>query len=165
MGLFSKILKKEQPVQDANAILTITKGTIMPIEASEDPVFAQKMMGDGYLIMPTDNNIYAPVTGEIITIFPTLHAIGIKSDAGDEIIIHVGLDTVKLDGEGFTAFVKQGDRVTAGQKILEVDFAKIKDLVPSIATPVVITNIGNRKVVLADPKEMQVGMVAMRIEG
>jgi len=163
MGLFKNILgngkKKNNPVY-----LAVATGKLMPIEASEDPVFAQKMMGDGYVIMPTENTIVAPVAGVVKTLFPTLHAIGIEADNGDEVIIHVGLDTVQLQGEGFTAFVKQGDRIDAGQKLLEVDFAAIRDKVPSIGTPVVITNIGDRKVKLADTEQVQAKDVAMTIE-
>lgn len=169
MGLFDKILGKKKEINETekqsenNEFLAVATGKLLPIEASDDPVFAQKMMGDGYLLEPTDNTIVSPVNGEITTIFPTLHAIGITSDVGDEIIIHVGLDTVKLNGEGFTAFVKQGDHVNAGDKLLEVDFATIKDQVPSIATPVVITNIGNRTVTLAQTETVNAGDVAMSV--
>jgi len=170
MGIFDKLLgkKQEKDVPKAkiadNTYLAVAAGELLPIEASEDPVFSQKMMGDGYVIFPTENTIIAPVSGTVQTLFPTLHAIGIVSDAGDEIIIHVGLDTVKLNGEGFTAFVKQGDRVEAGQKLLEVDFDAIRDKVPSIGTPVVITNIGSRTVTLSETKTVKAGDIAMRVE-
>jgi len=160
MGLFSK--KKKQ--QDNVPYLAVASGTLLPIEQSEDPVFAQKMMGDGYLIMPSENTIVAPISGTISTVFPTLHAIGIVGDNGDEVVIHVGLDTVQLQGEGFTAFVEVGDRVEAGQKLLEVDFAAIKDKVPSIGTPVVITNIGERKVTLTDNKTVKAADIVMHVE-
>lgn len=153
MGFFKKMFgKEEQPTQTKstkNEILAILDGVVKPITESEDPVFAQKMMGDGYLIEPTGNTIVSPVDGVIQVVFPTKHAVGIQSDNGDEIIIHVGLDTVKLDGEGFTTFVEVNDRVKAGDKLLEVDFDAIKGKVPSIATPVVITNLEGKEIILS----------------
>lgn len=168
MGLFDKLLGKnkqeeQMPAGNANELVAIADGFLQPIEKCSDPVFSQKMMGDGYLLEPTSNTIVSPVNGTIQTVFPTKHAIGILSEAGDEIIIHVGLDTVKLNGEGFTTFVEAGDKVAKGQKLLEVDFAGIKDKVPSIATPVVISNINDRKVAITGEKSVKAGEVALTI--
>jgi PTS system D-glucosamine-specific IIC component len=99
------------------------------------------MMGDGFAILPTDGTIVSPVDGKIVNLFPTKHAIGIKSNSGREILIHVGIDTVKLKGEGFESFVKENDQVEKGQVLLKVDINKIKDKVPSIITPIVFTNL------------------------
>ena len=106
-----------------------------------DKVFAEKMMGDGFAIDPTGGTVIAPVSGEVTSLFATKHAVGITSDNGLEILIHVGMDTVSLGGEGITAFIKQGDRVKVGDKLLEVDFDLIKDKVPSLITPIVFTNL------------------------
>jgi len=162
MGLFANIFGKRRRKNNI-PYLAVATGMLLPIEASEDPVFAQKMMGDGYMIMPSENTIVSPVSGVVKTLFPTLHAIGIVADNGDEVVIHVGFDTVRLNGEGFVAFVAQGDRVEAGQKLLEVDFASIRHKVPSIGTPVVITNIGTRQVKLTGNEAIQANEIAMTI--
>ena len=102
-------------------------------------------MGDGFAIMPTDGKVYAPIDGEVASIFPTGHAIGIKQGDKLEVLIHFGLETVKLKGEGFTTHVKQGDKVKAGDLLIEVDVEKVKPLVPSIVTPVIFTLLENKK--------------------
>ncbi|MBY0756574.1 glucose-specific PTS transporter subunit IIBC [Clostridium sardiniense] len=122
-------------------ILAPLTGNVIRIEDVPDKVFAEKMMGEGFAIEPLGNIVSAPVTGEITSLFTTKHAIGITSDNGLEILIHVGMDTVSLNGEGFTAYVKQGDRVKIGDKLLSVDFDIIREKVPSIVTPVVFTNL------------------------
>lgn len=122
-------------------ILAPLTGNVIRIEDVPDKVFAEKMMGEGFAIEPLGNIVSAPVTGEITSLFGTKHAIGITSDNGLEILIHVGMDTVSLNGEGFTAYVKQGDRVKIGDKLLSVDFDIIREKVPSIVTPVVFTNL------------------------
>jgi glucose-specific phosphotransferase system IIA component len=99
------------------------------------------MMGDGFAIVPTHGTIVSPVDGKIVNLFPTKHAIGIESDAGREILIHVGIDTVKLEGKGFEALVAQGDRVVKGQPLLNVDLDYVKEHAPSIMTPIVFTNL------------------------
>ncbi|SFC89373.1 glucose-specific PTS transporter subunit IIBC [Clostridium uliginosum] len=116
-------------------------GQIIPISEVPDDVFSEKMMGDGFAIVPEDNIVYSPIDATIATLFPTKHALGLVSNDGLEILIHVGMDTVNLKGEGFKSFVTQGDKVKAGDKLLEVDFNSIKDKVPSIITPVVFTNL------------------------
>ncbi len=122
-------------------ILAPLTGKVVRIEDVPDKVFAEKMMGEGFAIEPTGNIVSSPVTGEITSLFATKHAIGITSENGLEILIHVGMDTVSLDGEGFTSYVKQGDRVKVGDKLLAVDFDIIREKVPSIVTPVVFTNL------------------------
>ncbi|GBU10733.1 glucose-specific enzyme IIA component of PTS [Erysipelotrichaceae bacterium] len=171
MGFLDKLFGKKTELQEpvvaiklgAGELAAVLEGELKPLTASEDPVFSQKLMGDGYLIEPTNNIVVSPVNGVIQTVFPTKHALGILSDSGDEVIIHVGLDTVKLNGEGFTAFVVAGDKVVAGQKLLEVDFDLIRSKVPSIATPVVISNIGDRKVELKDLKAVKAGDIVATI--
>ncbi|MDQ0155512.1 PTS system N-acetylglucosamine-specific IIC component [Robertmurraya andreesenii] len=125
----------------SNDFVMPIEGQIIPITDVEDPVFSQKMMGDGFAIIPTKGSVVSPVDGEILNVFPTKHAIGIKSVQGYEILIHVGLDTVKLNGEGFTALVKDGDKVSKGQEILKFDMEFIKNSAPSIVTPVIFTNL------------------------
>ncbi len=116
-------------------------GEVVPLAEVPDQVFSQKMMGDGFAVMPTDGTVVSPVDGKIINVFPTKHAIGIQSAGGHEILIHVGIDTVKLNGQGFEALVKEGDEVKKGQPILRVDLDYVKQNAPSIVTPVIFTNL------------------------
>lgn len=122
------------------------KGKILPITEVPDQVFSGKMMGDGFAIEPAEGLVVSPVNGKIINIFPTKHAIGIESDSGKEILIHFGIDTVKLKGEGFESFISEGDRVTIGQKLLKVDLNFVKVNAPSIITPIVFTNLSGETV-------------------
>ncbi|MDR4928640.1 MULTISPECIES: glucose-specific PTS transporter subunit IIBC [Peribacillus] len=117
------------------------KGELKPITEVPDAVFAEKMMGDGFAIVPEEGLVVSPVDGTIVNLFPTKHAIGIVSEAGREILIHVGIDTVKLEGKGFEALVAQGDKVTSGQPLLKVDIEYVKNNASSIITPIVFTNL------------------------
>ncbi|MRX72252.1 PTS glucose transporter subunit IICBA [Bacillus lacus] len=124
-----------------DAFVSPLTGAISPISEVPDQVFSGKMMGDGFAIMPSDGTVVSPVNGKVLNVFPTKHALGIESESGREILIHFGIDTVNLKGEGFTSFVSEGDRVEVGQKLLEVDIESIKDKVPSLMTPIVFTNL------------------------
>ncbi|OQP06722.1 PTS glucose transporter subunit IIA [Geobacillus sp. 46C-IIa] len=136
--MFKKWLGKQPPKEET--IVAPLSGTIVPLEDVPDPVFAQKMMGDGLAIDPTDGDVVAPVDGEIIQLFPTKHAVGLRSEAGVELLIHVGIDTVSMNGEGFTAYVKAGDRVKRGERLLSVDFSLVREKAKSAVTPIIITN-------------------------
>ncbi|MCF3942302.1 glucose-specific PTS transporter subunit IIBC [Oceanobacillus alkalisoli] len=127
-------------VQDDSFVSPMT-GEIKPITDVPDPVFAGKMMGDGFAILPTHGTIVSPVNGKIVNLFPTKHAIGIESESGREILIHFGIDTVKLEGEGFEALVAQDDEVKVGQPLLNVDLSYVKENAPSIMTPIIFTNL------------------------
>jgi glucose PTS system EIICBA or EIICB component len=116
-------------------------GEIKDITEVPDQVFSGKMMGDGFAILPTEGTIVSPVDGKVVNVFPTKHALGLESKNGREVLIHVGIDTVKLEGKGFEALVKEGDQVEAGQPLLEVDLDFIKENAPSIMTPIVFTNL------------------------
>ena len=116
-------------------------GILVPIESIPDPVFAGKMVGDGIGIDPTDNMLRAPIDGEVIQIHSSLHAITIRSDIdGTEILMHIGIDTVKLKGEGFSAKVKVGDKVKTGQDLIEFDMDLLAVKATSLITPVLILN-------------------------
>jgi glucose PTS system EIICBA or EIICB component len=123
------------------------KGEVKPITEVPDQVFSGKMMGDGFAIVPTEGTIVSPVKGKVINLFPTKHALGLLSDSGREILIHVGIDTVKLKGEGFEALVSEGDRVEVGQPLLKVDLDFIKANAPSVMTPIVFTNLAQGEVI------------------
>lgn len=115
-------------------------GEIVEITEVPDEVFAQKMVGDGVGINPTNGIVVSPCDGKIVQIFPTKHAIGIETNEGLEILIHVGLDTVELAGEGFESFVEIGDKVSTGDKLLEVNLDFIEEKGKPIVSPIIITN-------------------------
>ena len=117
-------------------------GTLVPLDQVPDPVFADKVMGDGFAIDPASGDVISPVDGMVTSFMAdTRHAVGITADDGTEVLIHVGIDTVTLGGAGFVSLVAQADRVKAGQLLLQVDLVQIKDKVPSLITPVVFTNL------------------------
>jgi len=132
---FSK--KKESTTISLAAPLT---GRVMALEEVPDPVFAQKMAGDGIAILPTEGLLVSPVSGKVAHLFPTHHAIGLVNAEGLELLIHIGIDTVKLNGEGFQPFVNMGDHVKVGDKLIQFDLEKIKAAGYSTITPVLITN-------------------------
>lgn len=147
-GRTPQIVKEVQPAKaeqavttDAEVIVAPIEGKLVPITEVPDQVFAGKMMGDGFAIEPAEGTVVSPVNGEIINAFPTKHAIGILSEGGKEILIHFGIDTVKLNGEGFELLVSQGDKVKQGQPLLKVDLDFVKANAPSITTPIVFTNL------------------------
>jgi PTS system beta-glucosides-specific IIC component len=115
-------------------------GNVIALSEVKDEAFSSGAMGQGLGIEPSEGKVYAPVDGEISTFFPTGHAIGITSDNGIEILIHVGMDTVELNGKGFTPKKKQGDHVKKGELLLEFDMNVIKQAGYSTVTPVIITN-------------------------
>ena len=125
----------------ATVIFPVAKGDVLPITEVNDDVFSQKMMGDGYAVNPSTNTVVSPVDGTIQSVFPTKHAIGIKTASGIEVLIHLGIDTVELKGEGFEIFVEEGQEVIAGDKIAEMDLASIKKAGKETTIMVVFTNL------------------------
>lgn len=115
-------------------------GKIIPLNEVPDATFAQGMIGPGVGIEPTGNTVVAPFDGTVVNLFHTKHAIGLESDQGVELLIHIGIDTVKMQGRGFTAFVQQGDKVKVGQKLLEFDLSLVHQEAKSIITPIIVTN-------------------------
>ena len=131
----------EQAQNASTVIRSPMTGTVIPLEEVPDEAFAGAMMGDGAAIVPTDGIVQAPADGEVTFVFPTKHAVGFRTDVGHEMLIHVGIDTVSLSGDGFEAFVSDGDHVRAGEPLLKVDIRKIGDRVPSMASPVLFTDL------------------------
>ncbi len=146
--MLSKLFKKRKL-----QIYAPVNGEIVSLEQVPDPVFSQKMMGEGIAIMPEKGNIHAPVEGTVVLVSDTKHAVGLRSDDGTEILIHIGLETVALKGEGFTVLVAAGDKVSMGQALIEVDWDYIREHAKSIITPIVITNSAERNVQLEITKE------------
>lgn len=138
--MFKKLFgKKEETVKTIQLLSPIT-GKAVNLSEVPDPVFSEKMMGDGVAIEPTEGVVVSPAEGEIVQVFPTKHAVGIKAKNGAELLIHIGLETVSLKGEGFETHVKQGDKVKAGDKLVTFDLSVINEKAKSTITPVIITN-------------------------
>lgn len=128
------------------------KGTLMELKDVQDGAFSSGVLGKGAAILPSEGTIISPVNGVLTTLFPTKHALGITTEEGVEILIHVGLDTVQLNGEGFEAYVSQGDRIHKGQKLLSFDIEQITSKGYCLETPVVITNSPQYLDVLVEAK-------------
>ena len=132
-------------VQAADSLTPVTitsplAGEVKELSQATDPVFAQGLMGRGVVIVPSQGELVSPVNGRVTVFFPTKHAIGILSDEGVEILMHIGMDTVKLEGKGFEGYVSQGDKVKVGDKLISFDIDMIKKAGYVTETPVIITN-------------------------
>lgn len=114
---------------------------------SSDPVFAKGSLGPGCFIVPQDNNIYSPISGKVKMVFPTKHAIGLVTDKGIEVMIHIGIDTVNLKGKFFTTSIHIGDEVKVGEKIITADFQAIDKAGYKTDVYVILTNIGHKTIV------------------
>lgn len=144
------IFKRTQKVSiPSNAIVAAVSGKIIPIEDVKDEVFAKKMLGDGVAIVPSDDVIVAPCQGKITMLYPTMHAFGIVNDDNLEVLIHIGINTVNLNGKGFKSYVKEGDYVNTGDKIIHVDSYSMKndgyDLTTMILYPNCTYNLNIKK--------------------
>ena len=136
MGLFDFFKKSPatpaapEPLQVAEylegSVYAPTTGSVLALKDVPDPVFAGGMLGDGLGIMPSEGIVYSPVTGTVTATTSTAHAFGVTSDSGVEILIHVGVDTVEMKGDGFTSFVEQGQHVEVGQPLMSFDIKKVK---------------------------------------
>ena len=115
-------------------------GEVKPLSEAVDPVFAQGVMGQGVLIQPSEGELVSPVDGVVSVLFPSKHAVGIVSDKGVELLMHIGMDTVNLDGKGFEAHVQQGDKVKVGDALISFDMAVITEAGYVTETPVIVTN-------------------------
>ncbi|MDO4555036.1 MAG: PTS glucose transporter subunit IIA, partial [Lachnospiraceae bacterium] len=124
-------------------ILNPIKGRILPLSEVADAVFSSEMLGKGFAVEPAEGKTYAPVSGTISAVFDTKHAIGITGTDGVEILVHMGLDTVKLEGKGFDVKVKAGDTIKAGDLIAEFDMDYIKSEGYPVTTPVIVSNTDN----------------------
>ena len=159
MGLFGW-LKKAPEIKKAEFVSPAT-GKIIPVDQVEDETFASKILGDGFAVELTDGeviapfdgevtdgfavepangNIVSPVTGTVSSIFPTKHALGLVTDSGLEVLVHIGLDTVELNGSGFDVKVKQGDQVKQGQVLVKVDLDQVTGAGKSLVSPVVFSS-------------------------
>ena len=132
-------------------------GKVIPLDQVPDPVFSEKVLGDGCAVIPTDGKIYSPVDGEISSIAETKHAYGFSSEDGLEILVHFGLETVALKGEGFTSHVEVGDKVKVGDLIAEVDLNILKQHNINLTTPVLICDGADELEMNVSEGEVKVG--------
>ena len=121
-------------------VYSVADGEVIALEQVKDPVFSQKMMGDGFAVEPANGNIVSPVSGTVSSIFPTKHALGLVTEAGLEVLVHIGLDTVSLEGKPFTVHVAEGQKVTAGDLLVTADLDAIREAGRETSTIVVFTN-------------------------
>lgn len=139
MGLFDKLFGKTEEV-NPNHIYAPMEGQVVPVSEVPDPTFSEGMMGNGVAIKPTSGKVCSPVNGTVDMMFDTGHAVSLVSDAGAEILIHVGLETVGLNGAPFKVRVKSGDKVKKGQVLMEADLKAIEAAGLPTITPVLVCN-------------------------
>ena len=164
MSFFKNLFKgnKEQEVKKEQ-IVPLTNGELVNISQVPDEVFSTKMMGDGFAIKSNDGVIVSPVDGKIGVVFETKHAIIIESTEGKEILIHLGIDTVNLKGEGFEVFVNVGDEVKAGDRLVKMDVEFIEANAKSSISPVIFTNLESNESIKVIEGPVSVGE-ANRVE-
>lgn len=145
--LFKKFCEKDEENKESKEVISTTEyivapmdGEVLSIDNCSDQIFASKAMGDGVVIKPTSNELVAPFNGKVSMVFPTKHAIGLMSDDGIEVLIHIGLDTVSLEGKPFTTLVDVNTKVSSGDPLIKVDFKQIEEAGLSTETVLVITN-------------------------
>lgn len=132
--------------QKEMAVYSPADGVAIELSSVPDEAFSEKILGDGAAVIPKNGNIYSPVEGEIIDITDTKHAFCITTNEGTEILLHIGIDTVKLKGEGFSVKISSGDKVKVGTKIAEVDLEVLKNNNIRMETPVILTEAQNYKI-------------------
>ncbi|WP_251553934.1 PTS sugar transporter subunit IIA [Neobacillus muris] len=137
--MFKNLFKNHKSL--AEEVFSPMDGEIVSLSEVPDPVFAQKLMGDGVAIVPKSGKMVSPVNGQVIQVFPTKHAIGIMTNNGLELLIHIGLETVELNGEGFEVLVASGSTIKIGDPLVNVDLEYVKSQNKEIITPIIITNM------------------------
>lgn len=136
----SEGLVRPTVLAESAEVVSPLAGQVKPLSQATDPVFSSGVMGQGVLIEPSQGELVSPVNGTVTVLFPTKHAVGIVSEEGVEMLMHIGMDTVSLDGKGFEAHVEQGDKVVVGQQLISFDMDVIKEAGLVTETPVIITN-------------------------
>lgn len=146
-NFLNKFLNKEETKTECekNVIYSPLKGEAMELKKVSDATFADELLGKGFAINPSEGKLVAPFNGKIVTLFPTKHAICIVSDDGIELLIHIGFNTVELNGKYYKEHVKEGDTVSKGQTLMTFDIKGIKNSGYETTTPIVITNSDNYK--------------------
>lgn len=140
MGLFDGLFGKKNQGNAVYELMSPVKGSAVSIKDVPDPTFSEEVLGKGIAVIPSDNKILSPCDGKVDLIFPTGHAVNVVSEFGTEILIHIGLDTVQLKGEGFKTFVQDGTAVKKGDLLIEFDKEEIAQKGYNTITPIVICN-------------------------
>ena len=156
--------------KEANVVKTITisspiSGIAADLSEAPDEAFAERMMGDGAVVTPLDAIVRAPEDGEVCFVFDTKHAIGFMTDTGVSLLIHIGIDTVKLNGKGFEAFVENGQKVKKGDPMLKLDLDYLKENAPSVVSPILCTELeDNQRIRLLKDGEIKEGEALFAID-
>ncbi|PTF26581.1 PTS glucose transporter subunit IICBA [Staphylococcus cohnii] len=153
----------ESVTVEGETIYAPLKGRTVPLDEVPDQVFSDKLMGDGLAIYPANGEVVAPFDGTVELVFPTKHAIGLKSESGVEVLIHFGLETVGLQGEGFTVHVDSGDTIVKGQSLMTVDLDYIKTHAKSDITPIIVTNSGEHEIKTTHNGAVDIGEVLITL--
>ncbi|MEQ6961449.1 glucose-specific PTS transporter subunit IIBC [Staphylococcus arlettae] len=153
----------ESVTVEGETIYAPLKGCTVPLNEVPDQVFSDKLMGDGLAIYPDNGEVVAPFDGTVELVFPTKHAIGLKSESGVEVLIHFGLETVGLQGEGFTVHVDSGDTIVKGQSLMTVDLDYIKTHAKSDITPIIVTNSGEHEIKTTHDGAIDIGEVIIKL--
>lgn len=168
MGLFDKFLKKEV-LEEVNCeddeIVAISDGKMIDITTVSDQMFAQKMMGDGVAFTTNADTatFCSPANGTLTVVFPTGHAYGITMENGVELLVHIGIDTVSANGDGFTLLgKKQGSKIKAGEPIVKVDMAKLRKKY-DMPVMLIVTNPNEKEIGMPSPKEVKRGEVIIKL--
>lgn len=158
MGLFDKFKKTS-----SNELTAPCNGKYIDISDTKDEMFNSKMLGDGIGIITSDSKLYSPVDGEVTMVFPTKHALGIKTSNNIDVLLHIGINTVELDGEPFEVHVKQNQKVQAGDLLVDVDFKKIEEKGYDATLMVVITNSDDYSAIEKNLGEKSLGEKVMKV--
>lgn len=153
----------ESVTVEGETIYAPLKGRTVPLDEVPDQVFSDKLMGDGLAIYPDNGEVVAPFDGTVELVFPTKHAIGLKSESGVEVLIHFGLETVGLQGEGFKVHVDSGDAIIKGQSLMTVDLDYIKTHAKSDITPIIVTNSGEHEIKTTHNGAVDIGEVLIKL--
>lgn len=141
MGFWENLIHgKKGDISKEKIVYSPLNGHVIPLSEVKDPVFSEGMMGPGVGIEPEDGNLYAPVNGTIIVAFPTGHAVALKTEDGMEVLIHIGIDTVKMNGDGFQSHITEGTAVKIGDPLVSFDIQKIRSAGYDTTTMVLVSN-------------------------
>lgn len=159
------VLEKQEDTKNVTVISSPLTGNAQELSAAPDEAFAQKMMGDGAIVTPTESYVYAPEDGEITFVFETKHAIGFLTDSGVSLLIHIGIDTVQLEGKGFETFVEPGQKIKKGVPMMKLDLQYLRKHAVSIASPIVCAELEEQQTVrLLQTGNIQAGEPLFAIE-
>lgn len=147
----------------SNEISTPVNGVVVDLKEVNDPVFSEKMMGEGFAVKPSDGKIHAPIKGTIKSVFPSLHALTLEADDGLDILIHIGLDTVELNGSGFSSTIQEGQKVKSGDLLVQVDRTFLAENKKDDIVIVVFPEMKDKKITV-NMGEKQVGDIAATIK-